>query len=83
MPVHLVPWNTSNDLLSLAERLYEAAGTFDCVARGDLVAVKLHVGELGNPYYVQPFFVHQIVEKIKEAGGKPFLTDSNTYYHAR
>ena len=53
------------------------------MAEGDLVAVKLHVGELGNPYYVQPFFVHQLVQKIKEAGGKPFLTDSNTYYLAQ
>src|SRR3989304_2722668 len=66
-----------------ANRLYDAAGTFDCVEKGDLVAVKLHVGELGNPYYVQPFFVHDIVRRVKEAGGKPFLTDSNTYYHAQ
>jgi uncharacterized Fe-S center protein len=66
-----------------ANRLYDAAGTFDCVEKGDLVAVKLHVGELGNPYYVQPFFIHDIVRRVKEAGGKPFLTDSNTYYHAQ
>jgi uncharacterized Fe-S center protein len=66
-----------------ANRLYDAAGTFDCVEKGDLVAVKLHVGELGNPYYVQPFFVHDIVRRVKQAGGKPFLTDSNTYYHAQ
>jgi len=66
-----------------ANRLYDATGTFDCIEKGDLVAVKLHVGELGNPYYVQPFFVHDIVRRIKEAGGKPFLTDSNTYYRAQ
>ena len=66
-----------------ANRLYDAAGTFDCVEKGDLVAVKLHVGELGNPYYVQPFFVHDIVRRVKEVGGKPFLTDSNTYYEAQ
>ena len=83
MTVHLVPWDTSRNLLSRTEKLYEAAGTLDCVSEGDLVAVKLHVGELGNPYYVQPFFVHQIVQKIREAGGKPFLTDSNTYYLAQ
>lgn len=83
MTVHFVPWDTSHNLLSRAEKLYEAAGTLDCVAEGDLVAVKLHVGELGNPYYVQPFFVHQLVQKIREAGGKPFLTDSNTYYLAQ
>ncbi|MBT0160152.1 DUF362 domain-containing protein [Candidatus Bathyarchaeota archaeon A05DMB-2] len=83
MAVHFVPWDTTRDLMKEANRLYDAAGTFDCVEKGDLVAVKLHVGELGNPYYVQPFFIHDIVRRVKEAGGKPFLTDSNTYYHAQ
>jgi uncharacterized Fe-S center protein len=82
MTVHLIPWSASKNLLDEAHKLYQAAGTFNCVEKGDLVAVKLHVGELGNPYYVQPCFVHDIVRQIKELGGKPFLTDSNTYYHA-
>lgn len=81
--VHFVRWNTSLDLMKETDRLYDAAGTFDCVEKGDLVAIKLHVGELGNPYYVQPFFVHNIIHRVKEVGGKPFLTDSNTYYHAQ
>ena len=83
MSVHLVPWNTSRNLLEETNRLYDKAGTFDCIGKGDLVAVKLHVGELGNPYYVQPVFIHDIVRRVKEAGGKPFLTDSNTAYHAQ
>jgi uncharacterized Fe-S center protein len=82
MTVHFVPWNASCNLLKETERLYDAAGIFDCVKKDDLVAIKLHVGELGNPYYVQPVFVHDVVRRVKEAGGKPFLTDSNTYYHA-
>jgi uncharacterized Fe-S center protein len=82
MTVYLVPWDTNRDLMQEASRLYDEAGTFGCVEKGDLVAVKLHVGELGNPYYVQPFFVHDIVRRVKEAGGKPFLTDSGTYYRA-
>jgi uncharacterized Fe-S center protein len=83
LTVYYVPWDASKNLLEEAENLYEKAGTFDCVEKGDLVAIKLHVGELGNPNYVQPFFVHDIVRKVKEAGGKPFLTDSNTYYNAQ
>jgi uncharacterized Fe-S center protein len=83
MTVHLLPWDTSRNLMNEANHLYDKAGTFDCIQKDDLVAVKLHVGELGNPYYVQPFFVHDIVRRVKEAGGKPFLTDSNTYYHAQ
>ena len=83
MVVHLLPWDTSRNLMAEANRLYDEAGTFDCIAKGDLVAVKLHVGELGNPNYVQPFFVHDVIRRVKEAGGKPFLTDSNTLYHAQ
>ncbi len=83
MTVYYVPWDASKNLLEEVERLYEEAGAFDCIEKDDLVAIKLHVGELGNPNYVQPFFVHSIVSKVKEAGGKPFLTDSNTYYHAQ
>ncbi len=82
MTVYCVPWDSKKNLLEQAQRLYEEAGTFGCIEKGDLVAIKLHVGELGNPYYIQPFFVHDIVSKVKAAGGKPFLTDSNTYYHA-
>src|SRR5665647_2722007 len=83
LTVYYVPWDTSKNLLQEAERLYDEAGTFDCIEKDDLVAIKLHVGELGNPYYVQPFFVHDIIRKVKEAGGKPFLTDSNTAYQAQ
>lgn len=82
MTVYFTPWDTSRDLRQEAARLYEEAGTFDCVAPGDLVAVKLHVGELGNPYYIPPFFVRQLIDGVRARGGKPFLTDSNTYYHA-
>jgi uncharacterized protein len=83
MTVHFVAWDTTKNLMEEANRLYDAAETFDCISKGDLVAVKVHVGELGNPYYIQPFFVHDIIRRVKEAGGKPFLTDSNTYYNAQ
>ncbi len=83
MTVHLVPWDTSRNLLVETNRLYDEAGTFDGIQKDDLVAIKLHVGELGNPYYIQPCFVHDMVRRVKEAGGKPFLTDSNTAYHAQ
>ncbi|MDR1993326.1 MAG: DUF362 domain-containing protein [Nitrososphaerota archaeon] len=83
MTVHFLPWDKNYNLSEKANRLYDAATTFDCIEAGDLVAVKLHVGELGNPNYIQPFFVHEITRQIKARGGKPFLTDSNTYYMAQ
>ena len=83
LTVYFTPWDACQNLLSETEKLYEKAGTFNGIEKDDLVAVKLHVGELGNPSYIQPFFVHHIIQKIKAVGGKPFLTDSNTYYYAQ
>ncbi len=46
----------------------------------ELVAVKLHFGEEGNDSYISPVLVRQVVDKIYEAGAKPFITDTNTLY---
>ena len=50
------------------------------IEKGSLVAVKLHMGEFMNYRYVRPAFIREIVTAIKEAGGKPFLTDTTTLY---
>jgi len=50
------------------------------VKSGDLVAIKVHFGELGNHGFLRPIFVRQVVDLVKEMGGKPFLTDTNTLY---
>lgn len=50
------------------------------IEKGSLVAVKLHMGELINYRFIRPAFVREIVAAIKEAGGKPFLTDTTTLY---
>mgnify|MGYP001591650705 FL=1 len=49
-------------------------------SKGQLVAVKLHFGEKGNTSYIRPNFVRRVVDRIKETGAKPFLTDANTLY---
>lgn len=46
----------------------------------DLVAIKIHFGEKGNTACIRPQFIRKIVDKIKQAGGRPFLTDANTLY---
>src|SRR4030066_62510 len=46
----------------------------------DLVAIKLHFGEMGNTAFVRPIFLRRVVERVKEYKGKPFLTDTNTLY---
>ncbi len=44
------------------------------------VAIKLHFGEQGNTAYVRPIFLRRIVDRVRELGGRPFLTDTNTLY---
>lgn len=60
--------------------LLERAGISDAVADGDLVAIKLHFGEQGNTGFVHPVFARETVTRVKQHGGKPFLTDANTLY---
>jgi uncharacterized Fe-S center protein len=68
-----------NFLTKLAN-LLEASGLADIVKQRDMVAIKLHFGELGNTAFIRPVFIRKIVESIKAVGGVPFLTDSNTLY---
>ena len=62
------------------ERLTEMAGLASIVRPGELVAIKMHFGEKGGHAYIRPTFVRRIVDQVKRAGGKPFLTDSSTLY---
>lgn len=78
--VFFAPWSANADMLERSKKLYDKAGIFDVVSPGDKVAIKVHVGELGNPNYVRPFFVKHVVDRVRELGGKPFLTDTTTYY---
>jgi uncharacterized Fe-S center protein len=55
----------------------------DAVSAGDSVAVKVHMGEYGSSAYLRPPIVHRVCDLIKEAGGKPFVTDTTTLYPAR
>lgn len=60
--------------------LFDAAGFDTLVDKGALAAVKLHFGERGNDTFLNPVFARAVVDKLKEAGAVPFLTDSNTLY---
>ena len=47
---------------------------------GKFVAIKMHFGELGNIAYLRPNYAKAVADVVKEAGGRPFLTDCNTLY---
>ena len=67
-------------LVDKTAEVLRAAGISTRIAPGDLTVVKLHFGEKGNAAFVRPVFVRQVVAEIAAAGGKPFLTDTNTLY---
>ncbi|MGE5190399.1 MAG: DUF362 domain-containing protein [Gemmatimonadota bacterium] len=67
-------------LIDKTGEILRAAGISGRIAAGDLTAVKLHFGEKGNASFVRPVFVRRVVEEIAAAGGKAFLTDTNTLY---
>lgn len=62
------------------QRVFDAADFSSIINDGETTAIKLHFGEIGNDGFISPVFVRQIVDKIKAAGGNPFLTDTNTLY---
>ncbi len=71
------------NLLKKFRRLAETAGIGDIDMQDKFVAVKMHFGEPGNIAYLRANYARALCDLIKEKGGKPFLTDSNTLYIGR
>lgn len=69
-----------DDLVAATDRLFAAAGFGDLFRPEESVAVKLHFGEGDNPTYLKASIARTLIARIKAAGGRPFLTDSNTLY---
>jgi len=72
-----------NNMYDKLDRLINRAGIDSLDVKDKLVALKIHFGEPGNLAYIRPNYAARIVKKIKEMGGKPFLTDCNTLYYDR
>ncbi|MCL2491559.1 MAG: DUF362 domain-containing protein [Coriobacteriia bacterium] len=58
----------------------QKAGLDEIINEGDLVAIKLHVGEAGNTAFISPIYIREVVDLVRDLGGNPFLTDANTLY---
>ncbi|MBN2009198.1 DUF362 domain-containing protein [candidate division KSB1 bacterium] len=81
--VHFAPLSGNDDLLIIhakIEALFDAADMASCIDPNDMVAIKTHFGEQGNTTHVPSSYMSPIVKRIKQAGGKPFLTDTNVLY---
>lgn len=61
-------------------RLLETAGIRKIKWRDLFTAVKIHFGEDGNMAYLRPQYARVLIQKLRDLGAKPFLTDCNTLY---
>lgn len=64
-------------------RVLTAAGFIGRLAKKDLVAIKLHVGEHKNVTHLRPELAAAAVKMIREAEAWAFLTDTSTLYRSR
>lgn len=78
--VNLRARTANTNKITKIRNLFDQAGFNGLIQKDDLTAIKLTFGERGSDGFISPVFVRQVVEKIKENGGKPFLTDTNTLY---
>lgn len=62
------------------QRLIKKAGIGEIDFDGKFVAIKMHFGEPGNLAFLRPNYAKAVADVVRELGGKPFLTDSNTLY---
>lgn len=69
-----------NNKFAKIDRLCDAINLKKIVKRNDLCGIKIHFGEYGNDTHIKAPFARRVVEKIKNAGANPFLTDSTTLY---
>lgn len=78
--VYFKPINYHKTRGSQLSELIDKSGVFVNIKEGDYVAVKTHIGEIGNPNHISTVEVAAAVNKIKEKGGQPFITDTTTLY---
>lgn len=49
-------------------------------SKGDVIAIKTHMGEYGNLNYIRPPIVGLVVDELKKIGTKPFVFDTPVAY---
>ena len=72
--------NNRGGLLPKCRKLAKLLDMENSIEKGDTVAIKLHLGERGNPSYLSPAIAGFFADLVKECGGRPFVTDTTTLY---
>jgi len=69
-----------NSMEAKFRKILKKSEFFETIKEGELVALKVHVGERENLGYVNPNYARIVAEEVKARGATPFLTDTNTLY---
>src|SRR5512142_3156784 len=75
-PAHSYSIETS--MVASMLTVFEAAGLDKMIKPYDVVAIKTHFGAWNNTAYLRPVYVRALADRIKELGGRPFVTDTIT-----
>jgi uncharacterized Fe-S center protein len=69
-----------NSPLLKIKKLLNKCNIKDFFNKNELIALKVHFGELGNTAFLRPIYLRPIVELVNHSGAKPFMVDTNTLY---
>lgn len=78
--VFFFSYKAEENALTGLQRLFDRSAVEGMIPGGEPVAIKLHMGELGNIRHLRPVFVRKVVDIIRGKGGKPFLFDTVANY---
>ena len=84
--VYFQPVDDCRDTIALAARfknLIKASGLCEDFKKGELLPVKLHMGEKGNTGHVDARVVKVMIDKLKSKAVKPFIAETNVLYQGR
>ncbi|RLF24108.1 MAG: 4Fe-4S ferredoxin [Thermoprotei archaeon] len=72
-------WKATN-IMRRIQDLLNAAKVNEMIGEGEIIAIKVHLGERGNFRHPRPQIIRSVVDYVKKHGGKPFVTDTTTLY---
>ena len=72
--------SSRENIFSKTKKLFIKAGFGERIEKKDFVAIKTHFGEYGNLAFVPAPVIRTLADLVRERGGRPFITDTNTLY---
>jgi len=69
-------WDYSQSMPGRLEGMLGKSGLLRAFKKDDWVAVKTHLGSEGAHRIIRPVFLRKVVESLKSAGARPFVTDT-------